>query len=156
MPGAVVVSFVSSHDALSALIRKVSRGPVSHAEFITPDGFRLGSRFEGGVQKRALDYAAFSYEARVTIDCPFADSVYALGEGYIGTAYDWAGLANFVLGQNVASTGRDFCSEFVDRVLRSAGVVRPSIFAPEETSPVDLLRMCEQLGRLEIVTKASG
>jgi len=149
----IIVSFVTQNDPLSALIRHVSRGPVSHAEFITPDGYRLGSRFKGGIQKRAMDYEPFTYEARITIPCAIANSVYALADSYIGSKYDWPGLLNFVLpGHDIQAAGQDYCSEFVDRVLRSLSVTRPAIFPPESTSPVDLLRMLEQLGTLEIVT----
>lgn len=151
----VIVSFVSSDDPLSVIIRKVCRGPVSHAEFITPDGFRLGSRFDGGVQKRLMNYENFSYEVQIAIPCANAASVYALAESYIGTKYDWKGLLNFVLpGHDIAEVNHDYCSEFVDVVLRNTGVVRPSIFPPEETGPVDLLRMLEQIGHLRVITKA--
>lgn len=150
MVAAVTLRFVSEDDPLSRLI-KVLSPLVSHAEFVTPDGYALGARYEGGVQKRPLDYASFTTEIHVEIPTAHADEVYAAAAAHIGEPYDWKAILGFVVEEDLHDPGHCICSAFCTEMLQANHVLHPSVFEPSETTPHDLLRMVEQLGVTKVL-----
>lgn len=135
-------------------------GWAQHCEALTPDGFLLGAKPEGGVQKRPRDYDAgtFSRELYVPIETPiisFDDNItpsamagifYSYLETKVGAPYNWTAIADIALEQNWKGNGGDICSQLMTLGLRDCGYFPRLYVTSNRITPRDLLLMlsCRQ------------
>ena len=125
----------------------------THVEAQMPDGTLIGSRFDGGVQRREAGYdAAYTaYELFLTLPAePAMDfKFHAWLEGKIGTAYDWPAILGFVLPSHRHTPEHAICSALIVLGLRACGWFQYPLAAPAHLiNPRDLLLLVS--GRVRI------
>ena len=143
------LSFVTEASLGSQAIRWFTHSDFSHVDIITPDGHRLGARSDhpvrphdpvkprgvfgdmythkvAGVQKRAMDYAKFTLDKRLVIECSAAQArgAYAWLYDQLGKPYDKRGLfASFLFDRPVPWYDERawWCSELATVFVHNAG-----------------------------------
>jgi hypothetical protein len=139
----VTISFVNAPSLITDLIR--IRSPfVSHAEFILPDGRRLGAHMKGGIQARPDGYQALDTEYRCKLWVPEPDAFYAGANAKIGTPYDWKAILGLATGEDFHAPHEFICSAFVTTMLLDYNMIVPLPFKPHQVAPYDLLLICSQ------------
>src|SRR5690242_9104371 len=102
----ITLRFVTADNLASALIRRVSRGPVSHVEFIAPDGQTVIGAFDDlGVAERPIDYETVTKDIRIAIETDKADAVYSSARALVGEPYDWKGVFGFLADEDTHEYG---------------------------------------------------
>ena len=105
------LSFVTEASLGSQAIRWFTHSDFSHVDIITPDGYRIGARSDhpvwapdpldgrglhlhAGVQKRFVNYAEFTLDCRLRIECSEAQThgAYRWLHTQLGKPYDKHGL----------------------------------------------------------------
>jgi len=127
---------VSADDAVSELIRFVSRGRVSHIEFVF-GAVSLGAHADGGVARRPLN----NYPVDLRYQAVCTDEQYAAAmaflEAQIGKPYDFADIADIVADRDWHDPSRWICSELWIAALEAAKIVGAidgsiNLFTPED------------------------
>jgi uncharacterized protein YycO len=132
---------VGADDFISRSIKFISRGPVSHVEFLVDGGANtIGAHADGGVQIRPIGYAKYSVDLRFEATC--SDQQYAKASAFlqaqIGKPYDLIDIAAILANRNWRDPNRWICSELWAAVLEEAeliGKINSSInlFTPEDS-----------------------
>ncbi len=117
LPGDVLL--YSGRSPFSWAIKVKTWSPYSHAELYLGDNQTATSRNEG-VKTYAFTPNELALVLRPATPLDMA-AVWAFHKSCIGQQYDWFGLLRFfTLG--TASKNKQFCSEYVTRLLRAGGV----------------------------------
>jgi hypothetical protein len=142
---------------LSALIRRMTRSPASHAWMLVEDP-AFAQRLVLEAHSSGFRLVSFSRFVRENVVVALVEPAHSLGPGlraagaWLGEAFDVLGLFGIFLAllrrwgrqgplRNPFPTVRAlFCSEAVIRTMRAAGYPGAERLAPEGTTPADLLR----------------
>lgn len=127
---------VSAKDAVSELIRFVSRGLVSHIEFVFGDQ-SLGAHADGGVQRRPLNAYPVDFRFTAELSDEQYAAVVAFLDAQIGKPYDFADIAEIVVDRNWHDPSRWICSELWAAALEAGAVIGKldssiNLFTPED------------------------
>jgi hypothetical protein len=135
--------FVTSNDFISDAIRAMTDCKFSHVEFVLDEDWRtalgnraqlliaanlnnwtLGAHLDGGIMLRRIDYATFSAQEIVSIECTVEDKQAAIKAACacIGAGYDVEDIAGIVFKQNWSQKNHYICSVFVAKTLIEAGI----------------------------------
>jgi hypothetical protein len=96
---------------------------ISHCEMYVGDGISLASRDGIGVGAYETRWSELRYVLKTTAPLDF-DALNDWFKTVNGQKYDWWGLLRFVYwgGVGAGDNGRMFCSEFLTRAYRAAGL----------------------------------
>jgi uncharacterized protein YycO len=119
----------------------ISRGVVSHVEFIVENGTQtIGARADGGVRYRPINYKTFDLDLRFQAPC--TDAQYAAGMTFLtaqlGKPYDFVDIAAIGLNRNWHDPNAWICSELWAATLEQAGMLGPldsniNLFTPQDS-----------------------
>ena len=117
---------VGDDDLVGNAIKFVSRGIVTHVEFITDNGANtIGARANGGVQVRPINYKKFSKEFRFLAAC--TDEQYQAAMSFlkaqIGKPYDFVDIAAIAANRDWHDPSRWICSELWAATMEQAGII---------------------------------
>lgn len=131
---------VTDADPVSTVIRGVSRGTVSHVEFILPDAMTLGARWDG-VKIRPINYAQFSVDIRFAARCTFGqyEAASTFLTAQLGKSYDYGAVFGIWLDRDWRDPRRWFCSELWTATLEHAGLMRRLHAKINHVTPEDAL-----------------
>jgi hypothetical protein len=155
------ITFTTSRAWYSGLIRWLSHGRASHVllgvELFGREVFMHAT--VGGIQvtprERFLHGNRVVAEFETKLDVP--SDLLKMAAGHLGEQYDYVGLVGFIwpvmlwrwfhlkVANPLANARGMVCSEFVARI-DTDGLILPEFrgLSPEETTPEDLLVICEQ------------
>ena len=132
---------VGADDAEAAVIKLVSRGTVSHVEFIIGDDglHTLGARADGGVAIRPINYAVFQIDLRFQTECSQDqyDKLTAFLGAQLGKPYNYIDLLAILANRDWRNTSSWICSELWAAALEASGLIGKldasiNLFTPEE------------------------
>jgi uncharacterized protein YycO len=117
---------VADDSIVGHMIEFVSRGVVTHVEFVTDGGANtIGARADGGVQVRPINYKKFEVDLRFSADC--TDGQYAAAMGFlraqVGKPYDFMDIAAIVADRDWRDPSRWICSELWAATMERAGLI---------------------------------
>jgi hypothetical protein len=101
-------------------IEKLTRGEISHVDYVTPQGTLIGAHLNGGVQERAADYEKFGLRIRVTVPVTAEQAAAALAyaRSKIGTSYDAEDILGIAIGDSRLHDAHDLiCSCLAANIL---------------------------------------
>ena len=130
--------------AIVALEKEARPFTPSHVEYATPDGFYIGARLEGGVQKRLIGYDKTPTMQEFFVEVDSTDEQDGIFDGYmnsiIGVHYDWRAIIGFLVPENEHIPHHLICSSACVIGLRKCRWLQWPIAAPAHLiSPRDLL-----------------
>src|SRR5208282_491224 len=146
----MILRFVQGSELSSKMIIALEKTCVpftpSHVECVTPDGFYLGSLYDGGVKERNPGYDAgkINHELFLTLPATLEQDkiFYDYMHGHIGELYDWKAIPGFLLPGHWHSMNHTICSAIIDMGLRTCKWFPFVLPVPaHETDPRDLLLM---------------
>lgn len=143
LPGSVLL-YNTPGDLMDAIITRT--GPAAHTEWYEGNGQSLASRNGVGVNRypfRAEDLIGILVP-KITLDFLHADFVSKFTDWFEtvrGDAYDWHGLAGFVVDSVTQTQGHWFCSAFVAKGCEMAGfpIFNP-LWSPSLITPSDFFK----------------
>jgi uncharacterized protein YycO len=143
---------VTADDVVSDCIRFISRGQVSHVEFITLDGTQtIGAHLDGGVAIRTLEKCSVDYrfQAQCT-DEQYADATDFLFR-QIGKPYDLTNIAGILLNRDWHNNSSWICSELWAATLEAGKLIGElgttiNAFTPNDSLIVSLAMFGSVLG----------
>ena len=138
---------VTTEGSVSEAIRFVSRGTVSHVEFLLDDCTTLGAQYPDGVQIRPVDYATFSADFRYSTECTQAqyDQARTFLLAQVGKPYDFFDIGSILFNRNWHDPSKWICSELWAATMESAGLIRPLHAALNLITPEDCLLISSAL-----------
>ncbi|WP_422059571.1 YiiX/YebB-like N1pC/P60 family cysteine hydrolase [Sphingopyxis sp.] len=158
-PGDIVLTATSGK--ISRLVRRASKGMVSHAMICVQHGSTIDST-DDGVQASNIQrelYDADDYVAVLRLRDPLSDiglhRLIDFARSEVGTSYSKVEAARTVMGGPKPRTRKMFCSRLVARAYAAAGiplVMDPDYCTPEELRTSSLL--CEVADILQDVSEA--
>lgn len=137
---------------ISALIRWQTRGAVSHAAILLPDGRVLEAWQGDGVRIKTLESwkDVEAYEIEGATELQWADAI-QFAELQVGRGYDYLGIIRFISRKYLPENDRWFCSELVYKAFEVAGIKLFERINASEVSP-GLLRVSPKLKPIPIPT----
>lgn len=140
LKGKYAVLLFRGRGLISALIRWQTRGEVSHAAFLTPEGGIIEAWQGAGVRCRTLDdwdgVEAYSVVGVTDEQWP---RIIASAWGELGCGYDYASIVRFLTRTRAPSNTRWFCSELVfAKIFSSTGIALLGRTTASEESPQSL------------------
>lgn len=154
---AVVLRFVGGdNNFVSRAIRADSGGFwCVHVETLSPEGTLIGAHMDGGVQARARDYDAGTFNREEYVTVPVtqaqADAFYAFMRAQVGKPYDMEVIA--ALAASVVIGERDWreddswiCSEVIAAGLESPGIIPRVVVDINHLTPRDDRLILSALG----------
>ena len=134
----ITIRCIAESGIASEAIEFRSLSQFSHTEFCLPNGY-LGSRLNGGVQIRPLDYCTPVREAILTVVLDPEDEakIMSWAHAQIGDSYGWKQVIDVALNEEAIKPSGLDCSEFVSKALAQADfmVSRKPFYA---TTPADV------------------
>lgn len=117
---------VTECDPIAGAIRFITRGIVSHVGFLTDDEqFEIGARADGGVQKRPVNYCAFSVDLRYSASC--TDEQYEKAQNFlhaqIGKPYNFEDILSILTNRDWREDDSWICSELWAATMEEAGLI---------------------------------
>jgi hypothetical protein len=151
----VRLRFVNDNNFVSRIIRGAQMGFLFvHVEAVRMDGSYLGSRADGGVLARPVDYDP-SWTQQLFVDIPCsqaqADAFHLYLTLQVGTPYDMEAIAEMAEGvlsghEPVWDGGRrTICSALIISALQDAKLVYGAPGTSRLTTPRDVLYQCAAL-----------
>lgn len=127
-------------DPIAGLVRFISRGPVSHVDFLNDDEtLAIGARAVGGVKARPVNYANFTKDIRFRVPCTQGqyDAAWAFINAQLGKPYDYTAIGGVLFDRDWHSTLKWFCSELWAATLENAALIGKidcsiAFFTPED------------------------
>ena len=136
--GAPAVLLFDSKGLVSSLIRWQTRGEVSHAGLLLPDGRCLESMQGDGVRIRELTPADWQTVEAFRVSRMTAgqwERAIQFANGELGCGYDYWAVVRFVSRRRMPKNDKWFCSELVFAALQAAGVNLLERIEASEVSP---------------------
>lgn len=146
----IILRFVASKGASSAVIRWAENYEYSHVEAVTPNGNYLGALFDGGVAERPSNYDAGEWTAQAFWTYP-ADTTETNAwvtwlRSKIGVPYDWEAIVGFAVRESLHERQHIICSALQSGALTLPVNILRSVVVPwHEMSPRDLAIACSAL-----------
>jgi uncharacterized protein YycO len=132
---------VADDSIVGEAIKFVSRGAVTHVEFVIKDGsYTIGARADGGVQARPINYAKFNLDLRFQTQC--TDEQYNAAMDFldeqIGKPYDFIDIAAIAIDRNWRDPAKWICSELWAATMEQAGLIGKmhssiNLFTPQDS-----------------------
>ena len=117
---------VSDCDPVSGIIRFVTRGIVSHVEFLFDDELgTIGARADGGVKIRPVDYCHFPVDFRFRVPC--TDDQYNKAHNFLraqlGKPYNFEDILGILVNRDWRESDSWICSELWAATMEEAGLI---------------------------------
>ena len=119
----IKIRCIAESGIISEAVEFRSLSDFSHVEFILPEGY-LGSRLNGGVQIRPLDYCTPVREAILSV-CLEPEKEAAImdwAHAQIGDSYDWKAVVDVGLNSEVLTPSGLDCSQFTSTAFSKGGL----------------------------------
>ena len=114
---------VSNNDPVAEAIKFISRGEYSHIEFVF-DGYTIGARSDGGVQKRPMDH----YRVETYFHADVSDARYYNGieflKAQLDKGYDFLDIAATLLNRDWHNADKWDCSELWYDAMTAFGLLK--------------------------------
>lgn len=117
---------VDEADFVSEAIEVIEGGgKVCHVEFIDDEGFTIGARAQGGVQRRPADYAKFRkiYSFSAVLPDEKYEAAQKCLNAQIGKPYDFGACAGILCHRDWRQDGHWMCSELWTYVMETAEII---------------------------------
>jgi uncharacterized protein YycO len=119
-----VIRFVSGKGISSGIIKLGTFSKWSHVDLVTPEGFYLGARLDGGVQARAPGYDGPNADvefANVWLPPSMEERLWGFVRAQIGKPYDFTAILGIAFRRDWREDDAWFCSELVAAAFEQAG-----------------------------------
>ena len=144
--GKYAILLFDSKGLISSLIRWQTRGTVSHAAILLPDGNVLESMQGDGVRTRScadVDWStAQAFDVVGMSDSRWDAAMKWIGSpngAKMGDGYDYLAVFRFITRHRQPPNNRWFCSELVFEALQSVGVNLLERIPASQVTPFDIL-----------------
>jgi|GEM_PF-1180879 uncharacterized protein YycO len=143
---------VTADDVVSDCIRFISRGQVSHVEFILPDGTQtIGAHLDGGVAIRPLEKCAVDYRFQAQCTDEQYTSAMDFLSWQVGKPYDLTNIAGILLNRDWHKGSSWICSELWAATLEAGHLIGKlgttiNAFTPNDSLIVSLAMFGPVLG----------
>ena len=130
---------VSSRGIAYSAIKWWTCSQIDHLAFVVDPNTVIDACPKGGVDFRPMTrYTSASWvvlRTKVALTDAQLEKMMAFAVSQRGKGYDWRGIAGFVINRDVNDREKWFCSEYVESVFETGGVILVPRKAPGITSP---------------------